>query len=56
LGVLYADLVGADQAPHTPGGLLGRPNILTLSFLFLLLFFVFSVLFFFLRLLKADSF
>jgi hypothetical protein len=50
--VLYANPVGADQAPHTPQGVVGpAQNIPTIFFAF-----SFSVLFFFLRFLKANSF
>jgi hypothetical protein len=53
-GVLYADMVGADQAPHTPRRVVGpAQHISTLVIFFSFSFFLF---FFFLRFSKADSF
>jgi hypothetical protein len=50
IGVMYADLVGTDHAPHTQAGGLGR---LKVSFHFFLIFFLFSFPFCFLHFLKA---
>jgi hypothetical protein len=51
IGVMYADLVGTDHAPHTQAGGFG-PAQSFLSF-FLYFFFVFSFPFCFLHFLKA---
>jgi hypothetical protein len=45
-GVLYADLVGADQAPHTSRRLLGWPNNPSFFLLFRFLCSIFLFTFF----------
>jgi hypothetical protein len=54
---MYADLVGTEQAPHTPhAGCWAGPTFPILLFYFILfLLFCFSVVFFFLRFSKAFS-
>jgi hypothetical protein len=51
--VLYADLVGTDQAPHTPGGWFGPAQHFVSLFPY---FFVFFSAFSFLRFFKAKMF
>jgi hypothetical protein len=50
IGVMYADLVGTDHAPHTQAGGLGR---LKVSFHFFLIFFRFFLSFLFFTFFKS---